>query len=352
MNELYDFSSKPTSLWLTVNRNCNFRCKWCYAECSGFKPEDDMSLLLAKKIANLAHNAGIKHITVIGGEPTLWEPLFELNSYCKTLPIKIGMVTNACMFGDDSYWQKFLDSPFESMGISIKGITEQQFENTVGTKALYQKTLIGLGRLLSYYPDRGVSVVYSNLVSPQEIEEIATTAHRMGAKSFQLSSCSVTLDNKDGFNDIYRTQIEQFVYGVMEIYPKLTEIYDGHVLIEPRLPLCVFPIDFLKTLISNKQLLNLCHVQNRSGLIFDTDGSLLPCNSMIGIKIGEYGKDFTTSEELLTFLNNTELRNNYKEMLRYPSEECIHCELNNLCRGGCIQNWLTLNPNICHAISS
>lgn len=351
MSELYDFNSKPTSLWLTVNRSCNFRCKWCYAECSGFKAEDEMSLSLAKEIVNLAHNAGIKHITAIGGEPTLWEPLFELNDYCKKLPIKIGMVTNACMFGDDSYWQKFLESPFESMGISIKGITEQQFENTVGTKTLYQKTLVGLERLLRYYPDRGVSVVYSNLVSPEEIEEIAITAHKMGAKSFQLSSCSVTLDDNDGFSDAYSAQIEQFVDGLMEVYPRLTEIYSGRVLIEPRLPLCVFPVDFLKTLMRNKQLLNLCHVQNRSGLVFDTGGSLLPCNSMVGIKIGKYGKDFTTSEELLTFLNNPELKNNYKEMLRYPSDECVRCELNNLCRGGCIQNWLVLDPKVCRAIN-
>ena len=309
-----------------------------------------MSLPLAKEIVNLAHDAGIKHITAIGGEPTLWGPLFELGDYCKKLPIKIGMVTNACMFGDDSYWQKFLDSPFESMGISIKGITEQQFENTVGSKNLYRKTLKGIKRLLNYYPNRGVSVVYSNLVSPEEIEEIAVMAREMGAKSFQISSCSVTLDNDDGFSDSYSAQIDQFVNGLISIYPKLTEIYNGRVLVEPRLPLCVFPIDFLETLIRNRQLLNLCHVQNRSGLVFDTDGSLLPCNSMVGIKIGKYGKDFTTSEELLTFLNNPNLKSDYKEMLRYPSDDCVRCRLNNLCRGGCIQNWLALDPQVCHAI--
>lgn len=51
-------------------------------------------------------------------------------------------------------------------------------------------------------------------------------------------------------------------------------------------------------------------------------------------------KDFTTSEELLTFLNNPNLKSDYKEMLRYPSDDCVRCRLNNLCRGGRIQNWL------------
>ena len=28
--------------WLTVNRACNLRCKWCYAQKTGFKTNDDL----------------------------------------------------------------------------------------------------------------------------------------------------------------------------------------------------------------------------------------------------------------------------------------------------------------------
>ena len=210
------------------------------------------------------------------------------------------------------------------------------------------ETLLGIERLLKYYPNKGVNVVFSNLVSPDEVIEIAEHSRKMGAKSFQLSSCSVTLDNQE-YNDDYSLQIEQFVDGLMRVYPHLHELYHGNILIEPRLPLCVFPVDFLNKVKERRQLLNVCHVQNRSGIVFDTDGSLLPCNSMVSIKIGKLDEDFSTGKELLDFLNNPILVNDYKEMLRYPSNECIHCKLNNICRGGCIQNWLALEPQICHA---
>lgn len=348
MEKLYDFKAKPTSLWLTVNRSCNFRCKWCYAECAGFKSSDDMPLIMAKRIANIVHDTEVKHITLIGGEPTLWPSLFKFNDYCKTLPINVGMVTNACLFGNDEFWSRFLKNPFKSLGISVKGINEKQFAETVGTSNLYSETLLGIKRLLNYYPNKGVSVVYSNLVSPEEVEEITERSHEMGAKSFQLSSCSVTLDDQ-GYNSDYSLQIDQFVDGLIQVYPRLHELYDGNILIEPRLPLCVFPASFLKKVRERKQLLNVCHVQNRSGIVFDTDGSILPCNSMVGIKIGKLDEDFSTGEELLTFLNNSRLIDDYREMLRYPSDECLQCKLNDICRGGCIQNWLALEPKICHA---
>ncbi|MDR3125788.1 MAG: hypothetical protein LBU20_01840 [Candidatus Nomurabacteria bacterium] len=62
--------------------------------------------------------------------------------------------------------------------------------------------MTGLERLLNYYSNRGVSTVYSNLVSVEEIEDIAVKSRKMGAKSFQVSSCSATL-NDDGIDDSF-----------------------------------------------------------------------------------------------------------------------------------------------------
>ncbi len=120
----------------------------------------------------------------------------------------------------------------------------------------------------------------------------------------------------------------------------------------PRLPLCVFPKDFLEKIIQKHQLQNMCHVQNRSGLVFDTDGSILPCNSMVEVKIGKIEKDFTNSATLLELLNREDIRRGYKEMLRYPSAECDTCNYNDVCRGGCIVNWTVLKPEICHRITT
>ena len=351
MEKYYNFDTNLSTVWITVNRACNFRCKWCYAECSEYKIEDDMPLELAKRIADLSINAGAKHIILIGGEPTMWKHVFDFSKYCREKAISCGMVTNACLFGDDAYWGKFLDSPFSSIGISIKGITRNQFKDVVGAESLYDQTMLGLKRLLEYYPNSSVSVVYSNIFNHDDILEIAKAARNMGAKMFQLGGCSATISG-DCANKDFMVDKESFVSTIVKLFPILDNLYDGNVILEPRLPLCVFPKDFLEKIIQKHQLQNMCHVQNRSGLVFDTDGSILPCNSMVEVKIGKIEKDFTNSATLLELLNREDIRRGYKEMLRYPSVECDTCNYNDVCRGGCIVNWTVLKPEICHRITT
>lgn len=48
--------------WLTVNRACNLRCKWCYAQETGLKKENDMPLKMAKDLVDICSDIGIKHI--------------------------------------------------------------------------------------------------------------------------------------------------------------------------------------------------------------------------------------------------------------------------------------------------
>ena len=349
MDKYYNYDVSLSTAWITVNRACNFRCKWCYAECSNYKIEDDMPLELAKKILDVLVEVGIKHVILIGGEPSMWKSVFKFSDYCKEKSVSCGMVTNACLFGDDHYWERFLESPFSSIGISVKGITEQQFENIVGAKTLYRQTMIGLERLLNYFPNSSVSIVYSNLFDYDDLLLIATRCHELGAKMFQLGGCSATIDGNCA-NDEFMVDRDSFVETILKIFPVLNELYDGRVVLEPRLPLCVFPKDFLKKLISEGQIQNMCHVQNRSGIVFDNDGYILPCNSMVEVKMGKIGKDFSNGKELLALLNSDDIRSGYVEMLKYPSEECTFCDLNDYCRGGCIVNWTVLDPGICHRI--
>ena len=40
--------------WVTLNRACNLRCRWCYAAGTGYKAGDDMSFELFCEIINLS----------------------------------------------------------------------------------------------------------------------------------------------------------------------------------------------------------------------------------------------------------------------------------------------------------
>ena len=65
--ELYDFICRPKMTWLNINRQCNFRCKWCYNEATGFKTEETMSYETAKSLIDISKEAGVEHLHFIGG---------------------------------------------------------------------------------------------------------------------------------------------------------------------------------------------------------------------------------------------------------------------------------------------
>ena len=67
--------------WLTLNHACNLNCKWCYAKDTGYLKSDDMSLDMAYDIIDICHDLSINHITLIGGEPTIYPHLFDVIDY-------------------------------------------------------------------------------------------------------------------------------------------------------------------------------------------------------------------------------------------------------------------------------
>lgn len=55
----------------------NLRCDWCYA-LKQLAKHQSMDLQYAKELADYLKSKGVRTITLIGGEPTLYSQLFEL----------------------------------------------------------------------------------------------------------------------------------------------------------------------------------------------------------------------------------------------------------------------------------
>jgi len=111
-----------------------------------------------------------------------------------------------------------------------------------------------------------------------------------------------------------------------------------------KMPLCLWPKDFLENLIQKGQMTATCQVQKRSGIIFDSDGKLLMCNGLFDYPIGTYKKDFSDSETLVTFLNSEKVFDYYDKINSYPSAKCIGCSMFKICSGGCPLRWAVYNP--------
>lgn len=330
---------KPKVGWITVNRNCNMRCQWCYAK--GIKYSGEISFDFAKRLVLIMKSVGIEKIILIGGEPTLWRHLFQFNAFCRDLGIKTIMATNAFKFSDDTFWSRYKASPNDSIGISLKGYDDISYNSVAGIDN-FDLILSGLKRGIDFF-HTGVGVVYSSLNS-DELVSTAKFAKYVGANYLNIGFCTPTISggNCDGSLMVDPRQIASNLMGVYDV---IDSIMGSKVSFSMKLPLCLFPENFIECLIRKKQISTLCQLKHKMGLIFDMQGNVIVCNTLSDYPIGKLDVDFSTSEGLLEFLNSASVISTYNRLNSYPTEKCISCEKYSMCGGGCVTLWSIYKAN-------
>ena len=181
---------KITGSWLTVNRACNFRCKWCYAEGTNYNREDDMSLELAKKLVNFQAELGVEDVILIGGEPTLWPHLFEIIELISQKGMKSALVTNGLLLANEKYLQKLKASSIGGITLSLKSGNKDQHKEIAGSSE-FDKVVKAVKSISELDIPTNVAVTINSLVF-NNIDEIVKVAAGNGAKSITLDFCTTT----------------------------------------------------------------------------------------------------------------------------------------------------------------
>lgn len=322
---------KPRVGWLTVNRECNMRCEWCYAKGTEYNPHDNMTLETAIRLSEGMFANGVKSMILIGGEPTLWPHLFDYIRYANEKGLRTTLVTNATRFGADTFWEKYSALPASTTSISIKAFDEESYICITGRKN-FETTKRGIKRAITLGGARA-TIVYTG----EDIEgliNIAEFASDCGAKSLGISpSTPPYVKGKPDSEFLVHPQL--FVQGIVANYDKLDRLFDGRFSISAKLPLCMWPKTLVKKMMDKGQLYTTCQLQHRTGLIFDVDGNLLSCNSLPDHHIGTWGKEFSDGQSLGEHINSPPVSNFYDKLNRYASNECETCSVAHLCGGGC-----------------
>ena len=76
-----------------------------------------------------------------------------------------------------------------------------------------------------------------------------------------------------------------------------------------------------------------------SGITFDTDMNLIPCNMNFENKMGKLGVNFSSYEEFEAIAQKSIYRTIIDKLKHYPSDKCKTCEYLDFCYGGCPVLW-------------
>lgn len=325
----------PKSAWVTVNRACDMRCKWCYAASEGYVKDSDMSPELAKKIALLVRDIGIKSVILIGGEPTLWRHLFEFNDFCSALGLRTILVTNGHRFRSEKFQREFQQHPTTVVAPSLKAFDEQSSLSITGLGD-FSGIKSGL-RNVCNNSKTNISIVYSTLIQGRLLEMLGA-AVELGAFGVRIGVCTPMTENGK-FVSPYAVDYDIMVAEFCDCYEKAMEITRGNLSFELKTPLCIWPRDFVDKLIERNQIGSGCQFFYRAGVIFDTDGTVMLCNSMFDCPVGKFGEDFSDKKGLLDLMNSDKVNTIYNHITAYPSNICVDCDLYTRCRGGCPIMW-------------
>jgi radical SAM protein with 4Fe4S-binding SPASM domain len=300
-----------------------------------------MSFDFAKKLASISKDVGVGQILIIGGEPTLWAPLIDFNRWCKEQNIKTVLVTNGVLFGSDDFCSRYRLHPNDNIGISLKATNQKSLFPIVG-KTDPSFVIRGLKKAIRDF-GADVSITY-NFSCINNLVDIVRFAAENTTKPIKIEFCTTTFVNGRPVSE-YMIPPRLLVDSIVKDYALIDEITSGKIVFEMMTPLCIWPESFIRDLQRKQQMMSVCHIHKRGGLIFNGDGGILMCNALFDFPIGHFGKEFIDGRSLLAWLHSPTISCYYERIGCYPSTKCRNCDWYSACGGGCPLRWATYLPD-------
>lgn len=331
-------NNKINQCTITLTRNCNLRCNFCYAKKTGYVTNELIEYENLKQIVDLCNNAKVKYIVLTGGEPTLYPKLLEIIKYIKSRKHKMiaTIATNATKLDDMNYCKQLIESGLDYIDVSLKGKDKLSYATVTGCDYFEQqmKAINNLSQLI-------IDFTCSMVVTQYNVDtfcEAVKNAYDNGARQF---SFTFVIDNEKSIErDLQYLEkhnpfilIESFIAHIDE----LNSITNGEWWIEYSYPMCVYTEKQLSIL--KGRLAAPCQIFYRNGITFDGKMNLIPCSMNIENKMGQFKTDFSTLNELNKIMETDIYKSTIDSLNKLPSISCKTCKHLNTCLGGCTFFW-------------
>lgn len=139
------------NLSIEVTTHCNSACSHCFVRAALSKPSE-MSVDLAKDILSEGYRLGYRRLHITGGEPLLWEGLFETLDSAFSLGYKKVLInTNGTLLTENDL-SRFSDYDGLSISVSLQG--PESLHDRMRGKDSHRRAMQGIEKAL----DKGIDL--------------------------------------------------------------------------------------------------------------------------------------------------------------------------------------------------
>lgn len=200
-----------------LTQECNFKCSYCFAKCNN-RSIKEFELEKTDIIIKILRDKGVEHVVLSGGEPLLYNEIYQLIHKLICEKFEISMCTNA-FFATDIVCKKLYKSGLRKVTISLDEISRKNFEIITQIKNSYQSVVNGIKNFVRYnFHVTLNSVVYHT--GFQYFNEIVSFAEILGVNEvcFTLPVCK-NCDTK-----IFSENEVQEIYHFLELLSLNTKV--------------------------------------------------------------------------------------------------------------------------------
>lgn len=316
--------SKIKMLVLSLTGQCNFACRYCYAE---QHPQQTMDFRTAVKAVDLAA-ASVKPFVLqfSGGEPLLAFPVLrDIVLYVRQhkLPAIMQLQTNASLLTPEKV--AFLRDAKVGIGISLDGRPElndklRQLPDGSGT---CRQILAGASQLAAH----GVEIGITCVVTSENVDQLAGIVEM----AYYLGNV-----RRIGF-DLLRAQGRGGLLtapSAQTLARGLAAALETAWLLEQRTGKSLLISQLERVELLSRGALNgfaHCHSLNGEAAFVDAQGNIYACSSFVGDETFRLGHVDTGIDE--------QRQQAIRTLIQTSMSFCNDCQLFQLCGGGCFARW-------------
>jgi len=173
-------------LEIVVNYQCNRNCLYCdYEFLSPNKKNIDLRHIF--KIIKNAAKEGIYNLSIIGGEPTLYEHILEVIYIAKKNNFKeIGLVSNGLLLSDIEYTHNLVKMGMTSISLNLPHYKKEKFEFLTGKIGSFKTILTAINNLVKENVYITAFIVV-NRKNYKELKNIVRFYLKLGIRDFVIA---------------------------------------------------------------------------------------------------------------------------------------------------------------------